>query len=142
MHDYDRTEVEPWPGLRGVLTLFAILAIAGLVSECSKARGAWLEGQSWETETVCNVAPLPEECVGVVTPHAYRARWSLLPWEWVEPDYFEVPAPPFGQTWVQYDFPEPHPDLPPNVPLFFCFTAVNADGESSTEHGPIVAPVP
>ena len=97
----------------------------------------WLATQCWETETVCTIPPIPAECADAAPATAYRARWSYIPYQFSPENFVEVPAPPPGQTWVQYCFPDPTPDSLPNQPIYYVFVAVNPYGESDTEHGPI-----
>lgn len=85
---------------------------------------SWLLTQQWSWDK----SPEPN----VV---AYRIYWSALGTEWCSADSVEIPATQCDATrcWGE--------TLEPNFsPAFFIVTAVNdADLESDTEHGPILA---
>jgi hypothetical protein len=80
---------------------------------------SWLSTQTWAWSPVPNAT-------------AYRVYWSHTANEWCTSSRLEFPASVCVSGECQGDVPQPAWDL-----AFFVVTAVNANGESPTDHGEI-----
>lgn len=104
------------------MLLVTIILIIGLNSYIQYARASWLPTQVWEWDQVAGAT-------------SYRIYWGASPsGPWSRQDSEEFQAVDICTNGnCQADIPMPPEDL-----SFIVVTAINANGESDTEHGPII----
>lgn len=120
------TRIKIDPDLRWVLLVLIgfTLVLAVLAWAIIPTRASWLPSQTWAWQAVPNAT-------------SYRVYWSASGQVWCDSNRLNLRALKCVDGVCQLDIP-----MPPSKMAFIVVTAVNANGQSVTEHGPIVAVCP